>query len=177
MTLDVVRIKLDRRASFGRCRARLNALAAILVRAFLRQAVSNGFFHADSPVHLFALPDAGWLRSTSDHGRIDRHARLCLAEILYGLITGITGASPRSISKRICAAHTTSASSHPGFARRRADPLPAGRTYLSPNAHGLFAITRDFDMPTQPHLLLLQKRWYGGGAPRALDPDINMGNS
>src|SRR3546814_18360681 len=40
---------------------------------------------------------------------------------------------------------------------------------------GLFAITRDFDMPTQPHLLLLQKTMVMvEGVATALDPDINM---
>jgi ubiquinone biosynthesis protein len=39
----------------------------------------------------------------------------------------------------------------------------------------LFAITRDFDMPTQPHLLLLQKSMVmNEGVATALDPDINM---
>jgi ubiquinone biosynthesis protein len=40
---------------------------------------------------------------------------------------------------------------------------------------GLFAITRDFDMQTQPHLLLLQKTMVMvEGVANALDPDINM---
>jgi len=39
----------------------------------------------------------------------------------------------------------------------------------------LFSITRDFDMPTQPHLLLLQKTIVmNEGVASALDPDINM---
>jgi ubiquinone biosynthesis protein len=39
----------------------------------------------------------------------------------------------------------------------------------------LFSITRDFDMPTQPHLLLLQKTMVmNEGVASALDPDINM---
>jgi ubiquinone biosynthesis protein len=39
----------------------------------------------------------------------------------------------------------------------------------------LFSITRDFDMPTQPHLLLLQKTMVmNEGVATALDPDINM---
>jgi ubiquinone biosynthesis protein len=39
----------------------------------------------------------------------------------------------------------------------------------------LFAITRDFDMPTQPHLLLLQKTMVmEEGVATNLDPDINM---
>jgi ubiquinone biosynthesis protein len=39
----------------------------------------------------------------------------------------------------------------------------------------LFSITRDFDMQTQPHLLLLQKTMVmEEGVATALDPDINM---
>ena len=39
----------------------------------------------------------------------------------------------------------------------------------------MFSITRDFDMPTQPHLLLLQKSMVmNEGVATALDPDINM---
>jgi ubiquinone biosynthesis protein len=40
---------------------------------------------------------------------------------------------------------------------------------------GLFSITRDFDMQTQPHLLLLQKTMVmEEGVATALDPDINL---
>jgi ubiquinone biosynthesis protein len=40
---------------------------------------------------------------------------------------------------------------------------------------GLFAITRDFDMATQPHLLLLQKTMVMiEGLATQLDPTINM---
>ncbi|OZA59392.1 MAG: ubiquinone biosynthesis protein UbiB, partial [Sphingomonadales bacterium 39-62-4] len=40
---------------------------------------------------------------------------------------------------------------------------------------GLFAITRDFDMQTQPHLLLLQKTMVMvEGIATQLDPEINM---
>ena len=41
--------------------------------------------------------------------------------------------------------------------------------------HSLFAITRDFDMQTQPHLLLLQKTMVMvEGLATSLDPQINM---
>jgi ubiquinone biosynthesis protein len=40
---------------------------------------------------------------------------------------------------------------------------------------GLFSITRDFDMVTQPHLLLLQKTMVMvEGVATSLDPDINL---
>ncbi len=43
---------------------------------------------------------------------------------------------------------------------------------------GLFNITRDFDMQTQPHLLLLQKTMVMvEGVATSLDPDINLWDS
>ena len=43
---------------------------------------------------------------------------------------------------------------------------------------GLFAITRDFDMAVQPHLLLLQKTMVMvEGVALSLDPDLNMWNA
>ena len=51
-----------------------------------------------------------------------------------------------------------------------AEPVALGAAFES-----LFSITRDFDMPTQPHLLLLQKTMVmEEGVATALDPDINM---
>ena len=83
-------IKLTDRDALVAAGHDLKALAAILVRAFLRQAVVDGFFHADlHQGNLFALPD-GRLAAIDFGimGRIDRQARIWLAEILYGLITG-----------------------------------------------------------------------------------------
>jgi ubiquinone biosynthesis protein len=65
-------------------------LAALLVRAFLRQAIADGFFHADlHQGNLFVLPD-GRIAAIDFGimGRIDRRARVWLAEIIHGLITG-----------------------------------------------------------------------------------------
>src|SRR3546814_5803802 len=53
--------------------------------------------------------------------------------------------------------------------------LPVKDISVGQMLDGLFAITRDFDMPTQPHLLLLQKTMVMvEGVATALDPDINM---
>ena len=156
------------------------ALAAILVRAFLRQAVVDGFFHADlHQGNLFALPD-GRLAAIDFGimGRIDRQARIWLAEILYGLITGNY--------RRVAEIHFEAQYVPPHhnideFAtalRAVGEPmrgLPAKDVSLGQMLDGLFKITRDFDMPTQPHLLLLQKTMVmEEGVATALDPDINM---
>ena len=53
--------------------------------------------------------------------------------------------------------------------------LPVKDISIGHMLEGLFKITRDFDMPVQPHLLLLQKTMVmEEGVATALDPDINM---
>ncbi len=157
-----------------------NALAATLVRAFLRQAVVDGFFHADlHHGNLFALPD-GRIAAIDFGimGRIDRRARVWLAEILYGLITGDY--------RRVAEIHFEAQYVPPHhnvqeFAtalRAAGEPirgLPVKDISVGRMLESLFSITRDFDMPTQPHLLLLQKTMVmNEGVATALDPDINM---
>jgi ubiquinone biosynthesis protein len=156
------------------------ALAAILVRAFLRQAVVDGFFHADlHHGNLFALAD-GRIAAIDFGimGRIDRRARVWLAEILYGLITG----NYRRVAEiHFEAQYVPGHHSVEEFAtalRAAGEPirgLPVKEISVGRMLEGLFSITRDFDMPTQPHLLLLQKSMVmNEGVATALDPDINM---
>ena len=156
------------------------ALAAILVRAFLRQAVIDGYFHADlHQGNLFALPDGRVAAiDFGIMGRIDRRARMWLAEILYGLITGNYD---RVAEIHFEAQYVPSHHNVAEFAtalRAVGEPirgLPVKQISVSRMLEGLFAITRDFNMPTQPHLLLLQKTMVmEEGVATALDPDINM---
>src|SRR3546814_1732599 len=91
MTLEWIDgIKLPDRDALVAAGHDLKRLAARLVQAFLRQAIVDGFFHADlHQGNLFALPDGRLVAvDFGIMGRIDRRARLWLAEILYGLITG-----------------------------------------------------------------------------------------
>ncbi len=155
-------------------------LAAILVRGFLRQAVIDGYFHADlHQGNLFAMPN-GQLAAIDFGimGRINRQARLWLAEILYGLITGNY---ERVAQIHFEAQYVPSHHDVAEFAtalRAVGEPirgLPVKEISVSRMLDGLFAITRDFDMQTQPHLLLLQKTMVmEEGVATALDPDINM---
>ena len=156
------------------------ALAATLVRAFLRQAIVDGFFHADlHHGNLFALPD-GRIAAIDFGimGRIDRRARVWLAEILYGLITG----DYRRVAEiHFDAQYVPGHHSVDEFAtalRAAGEPirgLPVKEISVGRMLESLFSITRDFDMPTQPHLLLLQKSIVmNEGVASRLDPDINM---
>ena len=156
------------------------ALAATLVRAFLRQEIVDGFFHADlHHGNLFALPD-GRIAAIDFGimGRIDRRARVWLAEILYGLITG----DYRRVAEiHFEAQYVPGHHSVDEFAtalRAAGEPirgLPVKEISVGRMLESLFSITRDFDMPTQPHLLLLQKSIVmNEGVASKLDPDINM---
>ena len=93
-------------------------------------------------------------------GRIDRRARQWLAEILYGLTTG----NYRRVAEiHFEAQYVPSYHSVDEFAtalRAVGEPMrgkPVSELSVGQMLDGLFAITRDFDMQTQPHLLLLQK--------------------
>nr|WP_276046386.1 MULTISPECIES: 2-polyprenylphenol 6-hydroxylase [unclassified Sphingomonas] len=173
-------IKLSDRAALLAAGYDLPKLASTLVHAFLRQAIAEGFFHADMHQgNLFALP--GNKIAAIDFGimgRIDRRARVWLAEILYGLITGNY--------KRVAEIHFEAGyvPSHHNVAefatalRAVGEPmrgLPVKDMSIGMMLDGLFSITRDFDMVTQPHLLLLQKTMVMvEGVATGLDPNINL---
>ena len=176
-------IKLSNRQALVEADYDLPHLAQTLVRAFLRQAIAEGFFHADMHQgNLFALP--GNKIAAIDFGimgRIDRRARVWLAEILYGLITGNY--------KRVAEIHFEAGyvPAHHNVAefatalRAVGEPmrgLPVKDMSIGMMLDGLFSITRDFDMVTQPHLLLLQKTMVMvEGVATSLDPDINLWDS
>lgn len=173
-------IKLSNRAALEAAGHDRRLLARVLIHAFLRQAIAEGFFHADlHQGNLFALP--GNRVAAIDFGimgRIDRRARIWLAEILYGLITGNY--------RRVAEIHFEAGYVPPHhdvreFAtalRAVGEPmrgLPVKDMSIGMMLDSLFSITRDFDMAVQPHLLLLQKTMVMvEGVATGLDPDINL---
>jgi len=158
----------------------LPALASKLVLTFLTQAISCGFFHADMHQgNLFVRADSTIVAiDFGIMGRINRQARLWLAEILYGLTTG----NYRRVAEiHFEAQYVPSYHSVEDFAsalRAVGEPMrgkPVSELSVGQMLDGLFAITRDFDMQVQPHLLLLQKTMVMvEGLATALDPDLNM---
>lgn len=181
MTLDWVEgIKLTDRDALVAAGHDLNALARTLVQAFLRQAIAEGFFHADlHQGNLFVTPE-GKIAAIDFGimGRVNRQARLWLAEILHGLITGNY--------RRVAEIHFDAQYVPPHHSvdefttalRAVGEPIrgvPVKDISVGNMLDGLFAITREFDMPTQPHLLLLQKTMVMvEGVASTLDPEINM---
>jgi ubiquinone biosynthesis protein len=155
-------------------------LAQTLVRGFLVQTIGAGFFHAD--MHqgnmLVAADGRLVLIDFGIMGRLDRRARVYLAEILYGLLTGNY--------RRVAEIHFEAGYVPPhhdpaAFAsalRAVGEPIrgrPTSEISVGQLLDGLFSITRQFDMAVQPHLLLLQKTMVMvEGVALTLDPSINL---
>ncbi|WP_336967821.1 2-polyprenylphenol 6-hydroxylase [Sphingobium aromaticiconvertens] len=181
MTMEWVNgIKIADRAALVAAGHDVPALAARLVNAFLRQAIAEGFFHADMHQgNLFVTPNGDIAAiDFGIMGRIDRRARMWLAEILYGLITGnYRRVAEIHFEAQYVPAHHDVAEFATAL-RAVGEPMrgkPVSELSVGGMLDGLFAITRDFDMQTQPHLLLLQKTMVMvEGVATALDPNINM---
>ena len=155
-------------------------LARRLVRGFLRQAIADGFFHADMHQgNLFVGADGAIVPiDFGIMGRIDRRARRWLAEILFGLITGdYRRVAEIHFEAQYVPAHHNVAEFATAL-RSVGEPMrgrPVSEVSVGHMLDSLFAITRDFDMETQPHLLLLQKTMVMvEGVATLLDPAINM---
>ncbi|HTI30647.1 MAG TPA: 2-polyprenylphenol 6-hydroxylase [Sphingomonas sp.] len=181
LTLEWIEgIKLSDTAALDAAGLDRKDLARRLVHAFLRQAIADGFFHADMHQgNLMATADGDLVAiDFGIMGRIDKRARQWLAEILFGLITG----NYRRVAEiHFEAQYVPSHHNVAEFAtalRSVGEPMrgvPVKDMSIGNMLDSLFAITRDFDMVTQPHLLLLQKTMVMvEGVATQLDPEINM---
>ena len=173
-------VKIADRAALIAAGHDVKELAARLVNAFLRQAIAEGFFHADMHQGNLFVTASGDIVAIDFGimGRIDRRARMWLAEILYGLITGnYRRVAEIHFEAQYVPAHHNVAEFATAL-RAVGEPMrgkPVRELSVGGMLDGLFAITRDFDMQTQPHLLLLQKTMVMvEGVATALDPDINL---
>ncbi|MFZ2100602.1 MAG: 2-polyprenylphenol 6-hydroxylase [Oricola sp.] len=158
----------------------LDRLADTLVQSFLRQAMRDGFFHADMhPGNLFVDAQGDIVAvDLGIAGRIGLKERRFLAEILYGFIT-------RNFH-RVAQVHFEAGYVPPhqdveAFAqaiRAIGEPIhgqPAETISMANLLTLLFEVTDIFDMQTRPELLLLQKTMVVvEGNARALNPRFNM---
>jgi ubiquinone biosynthesis protein len=158
----------------------LPALGNLVIQSFLRHAIRDGFFHADMHQGNLFIDAQGRLVAV-DFGIMGRLApkdRLFLAEILYGFT--------RRDYMRVAQVHFDAGyvPSHHDVAnfaqalRAIAEPImdrPAGEISMARLLNQLFEVTGQFDMQTQPQLLLLQKTMVVvEGVARTLNPDLNM---
>ncbi|HVY21696.1 MAG TPA: 2-polyprenylphenol 6-hydroxylase [Bauldia sp.] len=158
----------------------LKMLARRLMQAFLRQALRDGFFHADMHQGNFFVDAAGTIVAVDFGimGRLGPKERRFLAEILYGFIT--------RDYRRVAEVHFEA-----GYVPRThaVDDFAQAIRAIGEPIHGqsaadismarlltlLFEITEIFDMETRSELLLLQKTMVVvEGVARSLDPAFDM---
>ena len=155
-------------------------LAKNIIQNFLRQAVGDGFFHGDMHQgNLFVDNDGNIIPvDFGIMGRLDSDNRKYLAEILYGFIQRdyekvadvhfVAGLVPPDQSKDAFSQALRSIG-EPIFGQSIKN-ISAGKLLAQ-----LFEITEQFNMATQPQLLLLQKTMVVvEGVARTLDEDANI---
>jgi ubiquinone biosynthesis protein len=155
-------------------------IGQVLIRSFLRQALRDGFFHADlHPGNLF-VEESGRLVAVDFGimGRLGMRERRFLAEILLGFITRTY---KRTAEVHFEAGYVPPSHTVAEFAqalRSIGEPLagrPAAEISMALLLTQLFEVTRQFDMATRPELLLLQKTMVvAEGVARNLDPELNI---
>jgi len=158
----------------------LKKLSENLIQVFLKQAVRDGFFHADMHQGNLFVDKTGNIIPVDFGimGRLDKNNRKYLAEILFGFINRdynkvsemhfLAGLVPSNTSKDELTQALRSIG-EPIFGQSIKDI--SGANLLGQ----LFEITEKFNMHTQTQLLLLQKTMVVvEGVARKINPDTNI---
>ena len=181
LTLDKIEgISIRERENLEKKSVDVKLLSKNLIQHFLRQAVRDGFFHADMHQGNIFINNKGEIVPVDFGimGRLDPLNRKYLAEILYGFITRdykkvaevhiLAGLVSKDVSKEKFAQALRSIG-EPIFGQSVKNI--SGSKLLKQ----LFEVTEKFNMPTQPQLLLLQKTMVVvEGVARKLDPETNI---
>ncbi|MBI2718462.1 MAG: 2-polyprenylphenol 6-hydroxylase [Rhizobiales bacterium] len=158
----------------------LKGLGDTLIQSFLRHAIRDGFFHADMHQgNLFVAADGQLVAvDFGIMGRLSDRDRTVLAEILYGFIKRDYA---RVARVHFEAGYVPAGEDEASFAqalRAIGEPLmdrTASDISMARLLTQLFEVTGQFNMRTQPQLLLLQKTMVVvEGVARDLNPHLNM---
>jgi ubiquinone biosynthesis protein len=181
LTTDrIAGIKVDDRTALIAAGHDIGALLRKAAEAFFNQVFRDGFFHADlHPGNMFVEPDGAIaVVDFGIMGRLDRDTRFFLADMLVGFLSGDY--------RRVAEVHFTAGYVPPGrsvdeFAqacRSVGEPIlgrPLAEISIARLLAQLFQVTEQFEMETQPQLLLLQKTMVlVEGVGRQLDPTVNI---
>jgi ubiquinone biosynthesis protein len=173
-------IRVDDRVALVAAGHDIPALLQKAAEAFFNQVFRDGFFHADlHPGNMFV--EAGGAIAVVDFGimgRLDRDTRFFLADMLVGFLTG----DYRKVAEVHFAAgyvpQRLSVDEFAQAARSIGEPIlgkPLAEISIARLLAQLFRVTEQFEMETQPQLLLLQKTMVLiEGVGRQLDPDVNI---
>jgi ubiquinone biosynthesis protein len=181
LTLErIAGIRIDDRAALIAAGHRIEDLLISASKAFFNQVFRDGFFHADlHPGNMFV--DASGAIVVVDFGimgRLDRVTRFYLADMLLGFLTG----DYRRVAEvHFAAGYVPPRQSVEAFAqacRAIGEPIlgqPLQEISFARLLAQLFEVTEQFEMETQPQLLLLQKTMVQiEGVGRRLDPEVNI---
>jgi ubiquinone biosynthesis protein len=179
-TERIAGIRVDDRAALIAAGIPIDALLRNAAGGFFKQVFRDGFFHADlHPGNMFV--DAEGALAVVDFGimgRLDRQTRYYLADMLLGFLSGDY--------RRVAEVHFDA-----GYVPRRrsidaftqacrsiGEPIlgrPLNEISIARLLAQLFHVTEEFEMETQPQLLLLQKTMVlVEGVGRRLDPNVNI---
>jgi len=158
----------------------LQVISERLAITFLNQTFRDGFFHADiHPGNLF-VDKAGNIVQVDFGimGSLDKKTRIYVAEILRGFLSG----DYQHVAQvHFDAGYVNQDKSVHDFAlacRAIGEPimgLPANKVSIAKLLTLLFKVTEDFEMSTQPQLILLQKTMVLiEGVGQSLYPEANM---
>ena len=159
---------------------RIEELLRKAAAAFFNQVFRDGFFHADlHPGNMFVDPDGAIaVVDFGIMGRLDQDTRFYLADMLLGFLSGDY--------RRVAEVHFAAGYVPPGRSvdaftqacRSIGEPIlgkPLQEISIARLLAQLFEITEQFEMETQPQLLLLQKTMVViEGVGRRLNPEINI---
>lgn len=158
----------------------LISLGTHVLQTFLRQAMRDGFFHADMhPGNLF-VDAAGNLVAIDCGimGRLSDKEQTFLARILHGFVTGDY---TEAAAAHFDAGYVPRIHSVEEFAqglRAIGEPIadrPASEVSMARFLGQLFEYTAVYDMQTRPELILLQKNLViAEGVARSLNPELNL---
>ncbi len=151
-----------------------------LTRVFFNQVLRDGYFHADMhPGNLF-VGENGQIIAVDFGimGRLDRQTRIFLAEMALGFLQRdyqkvadvhfAAGYMPDGKSREMFAQACRAIGEH--ILDRPQSEISVAKLLAL-----LFKVTEDFNMPTQPQLLLLQKTMVAfEGLGRSLNPQVNL---
>jgi ubiquinone biosynthesis protein len=179
-TERIAGIRVDDRAALLAAGQDVDALLRNAAGAFFKQVFRDGFFHADlHPGNMFV--DAEGALAVVDFGimgRLDRQTRYYLADMLLGFLSG----DYRRVAEvHFAAGYVPRRRSIDAFTqacRSIGEPIlgrPLNEISIARLLAQLFHVTEEFEMETQPQLLLLQKTMVlVEGVGRRLDPDVNI---
>jgi ubiquinone biosynthesis protein len=181
LTLERVSgVRIDDRAAIEAAGHATDAVLGKAASAFFKQVFRDGFFHGDMhPGNMFVTPSGALgVVDFGIMGRLDRATRFYLADMLLGFLSGDY--------RRVAEVHFAAGYVPPGrsvdaFAqacRSIGEPIfgkPLQEISFARLLAQLFEVTEQFDMETQPQLLLLQKTMVQvEGVGRRLDPAVNI---